>query len=140
MKYLVVTPIIVLLFAVIMGSKQRVTVIPKRIEPFSIPDSTIVPIHQALQMIDNYALCAGFVGRDGKMFPNMRSVWFDLVLMEAVVARIRKEGANGIEFHFAAYDDDYGDGRSQITPPERYRGYNTLLLIPTQLKGGLRTM
>ena len=98
----------------------------------TIPDSVIIPIEQAQQMVANYAPRAGYVEREGQQLPNTRSIWMDLDVIEAFVAQLRANDASGIRFYLAAYDATYAENDMwQNVPPSRYWDYNTVLLVPT---------
>ncbi len=95
-------------------------------------DSALVPPAEAQRMIANYAPRAGVVIRGTDTLPNTRSVWFDIALLEALVHQVRDAGGSGIRFHLSAYSDAYPDGTgTDFTPPAKYWGHNTLLMVPT---------
>ncbi len=94
-------------------------------------DDPTVPYEKALQMVANYAPRAGYVVRDGDSLPNSRTAWFSLERMEALVAKLRSEDADGLRIYFAAYDSTYTAATNHVPPPE-YWGYNTVLLVSTR--------
>src|SRR3546814_17975411 len=88
-------------------------------ELIAIPDSVVIPVDQARQMVANYAPRAGYVERDGEQLPNTRSIWMDLEVIEAFVAQLRANEASGIRFYLAAYDDDYAESDTSPNEIER---------------------
>ncbi len=100
---------------------------------FAVPDSVIVPLDEAYRMVANYAPKAGFVERDGQLLPDSRAIWFPIEMLRLLVDQIEDEGGDGIRFYLSTYDSDYTDApEGTYIPPERYWGYNTLLLVSTR--------
>ncbi|SEM32843.1 hypothetical protein SAMN05216436_103220 [bacterium A37T11] len=99
----------------------------------SIPDSVKVPYEVALQMVANYAPRAGYVDRGEQTLPDSRAVWFSIERLNALLAQLNAEKADGIRFYFSTYNDTYKPGeKGAHVPPPDYWGYNTLLMVSTK--------
>ncbi|WP_143310089.1 hypothetical protein [Chitinophaga vietnamensis] len=63
---------------------------------------------------------------------NTRCVWFKLSRLEALVAKIKAEGGDGVRFYLAAYNKNYvPDTLGVHIPDSVYWGHNTLLMVST---------
>jgi len=62
------------------------------------------------------------IGKEDSM-----SVWYSIEELEEFMHRAKENGANGIRFYFAAYDQDYKD------QPE-YAGRQTIVLVANKAK------
>lgn len=97
------------------------------------PDSVIVPVETAKQLVANYAPHAGYVvNAQGDTSSNTRALWFSAEQLEALLDRIRTDGGDGIRFYLATYNDHYPDSGEAYIPPRDQWGHHTLLMVPTR--------
>lgn len=62
--------------------------------------------------------------------PDSRSVWFKIGQLDSLVAKIKREGGDGIRFYFASYDKVKKKDLAKIDT--NYLDYTTLVMVSTK--------
>jgi len=63
------------------------------------------------------------------LMSDTRCVWFSSKQLEALLARVRNEGGNGVRFYMATYDKE---ALNDVKCREKYRDYSTLVMVSTR--------
>lgn len=88
----------------------------------------------AQRLVNNFNDRAYRVIKKKGPMPDTRCVWFSLVQLKALVAKIDSEKGDGIRFYSAAYDKQSKPDIAKIDT--NYLDYATLVMVSTKLKNG----
>lgn len=101
-----------------------------------LPDSVLLSKGAARQYVSNYGKRDSLLEIGKGVKQSTRYVWINLAKLNALVAKLNKEGGDGVRLYFAAYDSIYPPG-SKNPPRRAYWGRNTLVMISTRLLNGV---
>lgn len=107
----------------------------------TVPDTVIVDMKTAKEYVYNYSSHAGYVDQTPEEIaqkkqkkPDTRAIWFSKERLQQMLAQLEKEKGSGVRFYLITYNNSYDPAQKYKTPPppEKYWGYNTLMMVSTR--------